>query len=96
MADQRINFGGTIEVTSSVNLIFFDHAPSDRRGSLKNNGAFRIYIGFNTDDVNTNEDAEDGKIWCEPGVAVRIPRECSFIAVKLDAEATVKAFYIED
>lgn len=96
MADQHINFGGTFDVESgSANKIFFDHVAADRRGSIVNKGAVRIYIGFNTNDVNANEDPEDGKIWCDPGQAARIPRKCDFIAVKTPSSVS-KGFYIED
>lgn len=95
MADIHVNLGGTIDAGVAANIIRFDQAARDRRGSILNLGPSRIYLGFNMTDVNANETQESDKIWVDVNKPVRLPSRVEFVAFKT-ASGAAKAHYVED
>lgn len=95
MADQEVRLdGGAIEVETTEGLILppGGAGAGPIRGTFQNVGPQRIYLRWNADTVDADEDPQDGKIWLDLGEICEIPPGTKQIAA-IAVTATSKLFH---
>ena len=97
-----VEFSATIDVGVAANVIRLLRNEQNvnelrYRGCLVLVSGNRVYVGFNSTDVNTTETQELDKIWLDlqQVVIVRVPRNVDLFVLKC-ATGTAKCFYVED
>ncbi len=91
----HITFGGVIDVSSDPTIITLTDISGDRRGSLFNSGDHRVYVGYQSDDVLTDDSSGADYGWVDSGGALRLPKRCSKMVLKT-ASSTSIVLYVED
>lgn len=99
MADFLANFGGVIDVDDTARKIKFtlENKDSDTsRGSLKNEGAATVYLGWNKEAIDALDDTEEAdKNFIVSGDSIRVPKYCSYVTAQT-AAGSAKLQYVED
>lgn len=97
-----VEFAATIDVGVAANVIRLMRNEQNvnelrYRGCLVLVSGTRVYVGFNSTDVSTNEMQELDKVWLDLSqvVIVRIPRSVDMFTLKC-AAGSAKCFYVED